>query len=622
MRIPEETVQSVLTQTNIVDVISQYVQLKKQGKNLFGSCPFHEERTPSFSVNEEKQMYHCFSCGRGGNAYSFLMEIDGLSFPEAVVKTAEVSGLSIDEKYSQMQHDGIKEDSIAAKLLRMHNYAREFYQHLLLNTTTGEAALNYLYDRGLTKETIETFAIGYSPSKKTVLKQFLDTKEAFTSDELQKSGLFADREGEWLDRFAGRIIFPIENDRGKTVAFSGRLFVVEDSMSEHAQSDYTQPKYLNSPETVLFNKRKILFNYANGRSEIRRKKEAILFEGFMDVISSYQAGIKHGLASMGTSLTNEHIQLLDKVTDHIVLAFDGDQAGLNAAKKVGEIFRDESPFAIEIIQFPEGLDPDDFIKKRGKETYSELITHGRNTFMGFLMDYYRQELNLANESEQFAYIEQILKELVLVPSAIQRETYINQLAEEFSVSKNSLTSQFEQYTRENRQIKRQQRQKNTSSKEVPIVPQVRTQQAKLTQTERAEQFLFYRLTHSMEVFRHIQNLEDFHFVHEEYQLLYYLFESFISDKEEFSLSLFLEYIKDKELKEKAVRIEWISLESEYTMEEIQDYIAIISTKDSLEEELKVKQLDMKKAAQRKDTAAQHMLMTEIIQLSRQLKNTN
>ena len=399
MMIPEETVNRIRQETNIVDVVSQYVQLKKSGKNLFGFCPFHEERTPSFSVAEDKQIFHCFSCGKGGNVFTFLMEVDGLSFPEAVFKTAEMSQIKLDDTLlNNRSHQNQESDSKRDKLIQAHEETADLFQHVLLNTKVGEEAYHYLLNRGLTKELMETFKIGFAPRERTMLHQYLLGKE-YTDEVLNETGLFVERDnGELIDRFYNRIMFPIRNQQGKTIAFSGRIFQQE-------TEDKAGPKYLNSPETYLFNKRNVLFNFDMARGAIRREKEVVLFEGFMDVIAAWNAGVKNGVASMGTSLTNEQIHMLDRVTDRVLIAYDGDNAGIEATKRGVDLLTTETAFDVEVVSFTEGLDPDDFIKKYGASAFVELLAHGRDTLFAFKMRYHRKGLNLQNENERLSYLD-------------------------------------------------------------------------------------------------------------------------------------------------------------------------------------------------------------------------
>lgn len=615
--IPEETVNKVRQETNIVDVVSQYVQLKKKGKNLFGFCPFHEERTPSFSVTEEKQIFHCFSCGRGGNVFTFLMEVDGLTFPEAVIKTAELSQFELDESLVQdHDHKNQPNDSAKEKLIRVHEESAELFHHILLNTTIGEEALEYLTQRGLTREVIDTFNIGFAPRERTMLHQYLVGKN-YEQELLKKTGLFVEKDnGELLDRFYNRIIFPIRNQQGKTVAFSGRIF--------QQDADDGAPKYLNSPETQLFNKRTILFNFDLARSSIRREKEVILFEGFMDVIGAWKAGITNGIASMGTSLTNEQIHLIDRTTDHVVIAYDGDSAGIEATKRASDLLATETNFDIDIIRFAEGMDPDEYIKKNGADAFKELIAHGRETLFGFKMSYYRKSLNLSNESERLGYIEKILSELLSVTSAVERELYFKQLATEFDLSIDSLKEQFQQKFHEsrNKRTKEKQQQSQQNHPAEANYPQVQTQKRKPTNIEHAERLLLNRLFHFEEAWIILKNIADeFHFVHDEYQMVFILYESFREHTaNEGTIDAFIDFVKEPELKNLIVEIELLSISNEVSTREIEDYLDVISRKSGLQLQLKEKQDALKEASRRGDKEQLRVLMIEVVNLSRLLKN--
>lgn len=615
--IPEETVNKVRQETNIVDVVSQYVQLKKKGKNLFGFCPFHEERTPSFSVTEEKQIFHCFSCGRGGNVFTFLMEVDGLTFPEAVIKTAELSQFELDESLVQdHNHKNQSNDSAKEKLIRVHEESAELFHHILLNTTIGEEALEYLTQRGLTREVIDTFNIGFAPRERTMLHQYLVGKN-YEQELLKKTGLFVEKDsGELLDRFYNRIIFPIRNQQGKTVAFSGRIF--------QQDADDSAPKYLNSPETQLFNKRTVLFNFDLARPSIRREKEVILFEGFMDVIGAWKAGITNGIASMGTSLTNEQIHLIDRTTDHVIIAYDGDSAGIEATKRASDLLATETNFDIDIIRFAEGMDPDEYIKKNGAAAFKELIAHGRETLFGFKMSYYRKSLNLSNESERLGYIEKILSELLSVTSAVERELYFKQLATEFDLSIDSLKEQFQQKFHEsrNKRTKEKQQQSQQNHPAETNYSQVQTQKRKPTNIEHAERLLLNRLFHFEEAWIILKNAADgFHFVHDEYQMVFILYESFREHTaNEGTIEAFIDFVKEPELKNLIVEIELLSISNEVSTREIEDYLDVISRKSGLQLQLKEKQDALKEASRRGDKEQLRVLMIEVVNLSRLLKN--
>lgn len=621
VRIPEEIVTQIREKSDIVNVVSQYVQLKKSGQNHFAHCPFHEDKTPSFSVNEKKQIFHCFSCGRGGNIFSFLQEMEGISFPEAVIKSAEIADVPLDQEIiDQTNHSRPSENSRFSKLLAINEKTKEFYHHILINTKVGEAAYQYLLDRGVEKETIEEFQLGFSPPQRNALKLYLDNQEGLDNTLLSETGLFSDRDdNQLLDRFSSRIIFPITDHRGHTVAFSGRIFEGDNS---ETTPGFHSAKYVNSPETDLFNKRKVLFNYDKARPNIRREGEVYLFEGFMDVISSWQAGIKNGIASMGTSLTQEQIKQMDRVTDKVIIAYDGDPAGLEATKRATEYFIEQTHFSIEITSFPEKLDPDDYIKSRGKEAYKDFLLHGRDTLMSFLMKYYRNGKNLKNESERISYIEQVLKEMTTVNSPVERELYFKQLAEEFKVTQDTLKEQFQQHVFENQKTrtKELQQQKTDRRNEAYSVQVTRQNKPKKSSVEQAEKMLLNRLFYHDEVWYTLQNLSsEFIFPHEHYQILYLLYESYFRDKGENNVEAFLDFIKDPEHKKKATEILWMDLGEDLVNGEIEDYIDVITNRSPAEAKLKAKRAELKEAERIGDKEKQQFLTIEIINLNRQLK---
>jgi len=615
MRIPEETVEKIRQESNILDIVSQYVQLKKKGQNHFAFCPFHEERTPSFSVREEKQLYHCFSCGRGGNVFSFLMEMEGLSFPESVIKTAELANISLDPSLlNAAAHARPKEDSEKGRLIRIHEQAKEFYHHILMHTKIGEEALAYLLNRGLKKETIESFEIGFAPEQRTLLKQFFLEKKEFEDSTLRDSGLFTEREdGDWNDRFFGRIMFPLKDHQGNTVAFSGRIL--------NSEENSYAPKYLNSPETELFNKRKLLFHFDGARPSIRKEKEVYLFEGFMDVISSFQAGIPNALATMGTSLTTEHVQQLGKITDHVILSFDGDDAGKEAIKRAGDFLEKETAFSIEVVQFPEKMDPDDFIRKRGEEAYKEFTAHSRLTFFGFLMDYHRKDRNLHNDSQRIDYIDTVLHEMTKVPSAIEREVYFQQLTEEFHLPIETLKDQFQSIYlafRKRQTSERKERRQEQQTSQAPVQITVR-KQTTVSSVERAERQLLNRLFHFEEARSHLKvHYPDFHFFTEDHHLVHVLFDQYQQETAG-EVQGFIEYLNESSLKEKVVEIEWQTYGEEYTNQELDDCVRVIQKQQWITE-LEDKKQAIKRASKSGDSDLQQQLLMEIVSLNRLLKS--
>lgn len=624
VRIPEATVDDIRQNADIVEIISQYLQLRKSGQNHFAHCPFHEDKTPSFSVNERKQLFHCFSCGRGGNVFNFIREIDGLTYPEAIVKTAELIHYPLDQAMiSQVLNQQSTGDSTTGKLYSINKLAKEFYHHVLMYTEIGKPALDYLLARGLTEETLIEFEIGFSPAQRNALFLYLKSQDEdeFDMEIYQKSGLFSENrnpeENEFLDRFTKRIIFPIHNERGHAIGFSGRVF-------EESQNDsFVQAKYLNTPETSLFNKSKILYNFDQAKASIRREKEAIFFEGYMDVIAAWQAGIKNGIASMGTSLTENQVQMVDRFSDHIVLAFDGDDAGKEAIKRSVDYLSQQTHFTIEIISFPAGLDPDDYIQKHGAEEFENLLEHGRDTHMSFLMDYHRRNVNIANESEQIQYIEAILKELTQVDSLVEREIYFKQLADEFNLSIDTLESQFETVMQEvqNKQLAeyREERRRTKYQERLPEVSyQNKTNYSLL---ERAERMLLNRLFYHEEAWIYLaRQATDFHFRSEDFQLIYILFEAYREkDFERTDTEGFLDYLQEDHLKQIVAEVFLIEL-GELTENEIVDYVEVIQNVSPVQETLADKIAELKEAQKTGNKGQQTKLAIEIINLNKKLKN--
>lgn len=622
-RIPEATVDDIRQNADIVDITSQYLQLRKSGQNHFAHCPFHEDNTPSFSVNESKQIFYCFSCGRGGNVFNFLREIEGLTYPEAIVKTAELINYPLDQSMvSQVMKQQNHEDSTTGKLYSINEMAKGFYHHILMNTELGKPALDYLLERGLTKETLEEFELGFSPPQRNALYLYLNSqdKNEFETEHYQESGLFSKNDNpetqEFLDRFSNRIMFPIHNERGNSIGFSGRIF-------EEREDSYPTAKYLNTPETPLFKKSNIIYNFNKAKSAIRRENEAMLFEGYMDVISAWQAGIKNSIASMGTSLTEEQIKRLDRFTDQVVLAFDGDDAGSEAIQRSANYLTDKTHFNVEVVSFPSGLDPDDYIQKHGSQEFKEFLTHGRDTYMSFLMQYHRRDRNLANESEQIDYIDNILEELTKVDSLVEREIYLSQLSEEFSLGMDTLKAQFETVMSETqaRQLDELEQEQRSRRNEVPTPQASYENKTKFTLVEQAERMLLNRLFYYEEAWLLLNKSEpDFEFVSEDYQLIYILFESYREkDFEMTDTEGFLDYLQEDYLKKKVAEIFLIDL-GDLIESEIKDYIHVIKNVSPVKASIFKKTEELKEAQRVGNTSKQQALVIEIINLNKKLKN--
>ena len=619
-RIPQEVIEEVLHRTNIVDIIGQYVQLKKSGKNYMGLCPFHEERSPSFSVAEDKQIFHCFGCGKGGTVFNFLQEIEGISFPESVKRVADLEHLSVDFDWSEPREVAdTPENQQRRSLLQLHSKAAELYHHILVNTKIGEPALNYLLERGLTQELIETFQIGFAPQKRDFLSQVFKN-EQLDETLFEPSGLFVQRDnGTFLDRFYQRIMFPINDPQGNVIAFSGRLLKTADFPGDE------MPKYLNSPETTLFNKRETLFNFDRARKEIRKENTVLLFEGFMDVIAAWQSGVKSGVASMGTSLTNEQIRRLERVAKEVVICYDGDNAGVQATNRAIQLLQENSHFDLSIVSIPEKLDPDEYVRKYGAEAFQNLANHGRETVFSFKMNYHRLTRNMNNEKEQLDYVNELLRELTNVQSPLERDRYLNQIAQEFQLSVHSLEEQFNQLKQEQRSVQRQERQQFYQDEmmpppmEEPVFEENHVQnKLPLTQVQKAERSLLFRLMNEQGVRQTIQQLPDFSFAHDEYQELYFLLESYATLHQSFDIADFINFLQDNQTKQLAIEIAYQNLSEESSEREVADLLHVIAL-SSIAEAIEQKKIQQQEAKRVGNQQLEAELTMEIIQLARQLK---
>ena len=619
-RIPQEVIEEVRHRTNIVDIIGQYVQLKKSGKNYMGLCPFHEERSPSFSVAEDKQIFHCFGCGKGGTVFNFLQEIEGISFPESVKRVADLEHLSVDFDWSEPREVAdTPENQQRRSLLQLHSKAAELYHHILVNTKIGEPALNYLLERGLTQELIETFQIGFAPQKRDFLSQVFKN-EQLDETLFEPSGLFVQRDnGTFLDRFYQRIMFPINDPQGNIIAFSGRLLKTADFPGDE------MPKYLNSPETTLFNKQEKLFKFQNARKEIRKENTVLLFEGFMDVIAAWQSGVKSGVASMGTSLTNEQIRRLERVAKEVVICYDGDNAGVQATNRAIQLLQENSHFDLSIVSIPEKLDPDEYVRKYGAEAFQNLANHGRETVFSFKMNYHRLTRNMNNEKEQLDYVNELLRELTNVQSPLERDRYLNQIAQEFQLSVHSLEEQFNQLKQEQRSVQRQERQQFYQDEmmpppmEEPVFEENHVQnKLPLTQVQKAERSLLFRLMNEQGVRQTVQQLPDFSFAHDEYQELYFLLESYATLHQSFDIADFINFLQDNQTKQLAIEIAYQNLSEESSEREVADLLHVIALSIIAEaiEQKKIQQQEAKRVGNQQLEAE---LTMEIIQLARQLK---
>ena len=605
-RIPTDVIDQIRSDVNILDIVGQYVQLHRSGSNWFGLCPFHTEKTGSFSVNEPKQFFHCFSCGRGGNVFKFLMEIEDLTFPEAVYRTAELAGIELDAKYLPQNVAGAEDtQSETGKLKRLYAQAGQLYHHILVNTKLGQPALDYLHERGLSDELIAEFQLGYAPQAE-ILQAFFHEKKLDDYQTLRKSGLFSEREGEDLaERFNDRIMFPIRDQTGSIIAFSGRLLTPDKKL----------PKYLNSPEGILFNKRKVLFNFDKAKKTIRHESKVYLFEGFMDVLAAWRAGIKNGVASMGTSLTSEQIYLLEQTASKLYICYDGDLPGRKATKRALELIAPLSKFELGAILLPEKLDPDEYVRKYGPENFKDFVTSHERTELEFYLEYFRVGRNLETESDQLAYITDVLEKVAQVKDPLARDLTLNRLAKEFELDKNNLTSQLQALMQQvqSEQLKQDQANSLKRSDKVVYSTQQRQEKKRYSPAEQAERLLLYRLLHEHDVFLRIKGLADFSFIHEEYETIFLLADGYFDRYSEYESASFLDFLKDEHLRQIIISLE-LGDYGEVNEQETSDCLAFIMQHSPLEEQIKVVKTKLEQAKRLGDAKVIMEQTTKLIEL--------
>lgn len=432
-RIPDEVIEAVLKAHDIVDVVGRHVHLTKQGHYLKGLCPFHSEKSPSFTVTPEKQIYHCFGCHAGGNAIHFVMAIEGLSFGEAVRQMAEEAHIPVD--WAPVTETETKEQAEARSLYDAYEFTAKFYNYIMRNTEQGKTALDYLRSRGMNDRIIEAFQLGYSPNMRDKLRELLD-KRGFDSALMEKGGLLSSREGSgYYDKFRDRIMFPICDQKGRVIAFGGR-----------AMGD-VQPKYMNSPESVLFNKSKNLYHFHQARAHIRKSRSVVLLEGYVDVIKAWEAGVVNGVATMGTALTRDHATLLRRNAEEAIICYDGDNAGQTAAYKSIDLLEKEG-FRVKVAWIPGNQDPDEFITQHGGERFRRDIVEGALTAVKFKIQFIRRNFNLQDVDGRFRYIEAALKLVAELDAPVEREHYIRELAAEFPYASDNLMQQMQEYRQE------------------------------------------------------------------------------------------------------------------------------------------------------------------------------
>jgi DNA primase len=414
MRYSEDAIEEVRMKNDVVDIISGYVKLQKKGSNYFGLCPFHNEKSPSFSVSPAKQMYYCFGCGAGGNAITFVMEYENYSFSEALKVLADRAGVKLPvQEYSK---EAKAQEDLRAVLLEINKLAASYFYYQLKNPQ-GELGYKYLRDRELSDDTIVRFGLGYSNKTSDDLYRYLKGK-GYDDAILKQTGLVTIEERGTFDKFWNRVMFPIMDVNNRVIGFGGRVMGTG------------EPKYLNSPETKLFDKSRNLYglNYAR----LSREKYILICEGYIDVIALHQAGFTNAVASLGTAFTLQHAQLLKRYTDKVILTYDNDGAGIKAALRAIPILK-EVGMSIRVLNMQPYKDPDDFIKNLGSDAFEERIKEARNSFL-FEIDVLKKDYKMDDPEQKTAFYNQVSKKLLEFPEALERENYLEAVSREFFIN--------------------------------------------------------------------------------------------------------------------------------------------------------------------------------------------
>ncbi|USF29008.1 DNA primase [Clostridium sp. MD294] len=423
MLYPQEILEEVRVQNDIVDVISEYLPLKQKGTSYFGLCPFHNEKTPSFSVSSERQFYYCFGCGAAGNVYTFIMQMENDTFPEAVKRLADRVHITLPQpQYTQQAKE---QEMQRQRLFDLHKKAGRFFYEKL-HEPVGEQARAYLQQRQMNNNIQKKFGIGYAPKGQQELYQHLQ-KQGFSQQELQKSGLIIERKEQkgYFDRFRNRLMFPILDIQGRVIGFGGRIL------------SKGEPKYLNSPETLLFNKSRNLYglNFAKNT----RKREIILVEGYMDMISLYQAGFRNVAASLGTAFNQEHAKVLKKYADSVILLYDSDDAGTVAAQRAIPILT-QNGFHVKVLQVPNGKDPDEFIKQNGAQAFSHLLANAQH-YITFQIQCLKKQYDFTQIQQKVEFTTQTANILAKLDNDIERNVYTNEIANMTGISQRAIENE-------------------------------------------------------------------------------------------------------------------------------------------------------------------------------------
>ena len=454
----DEFVERVRERSDIFSVVSHYVQLTQKSGRYWGCCPFHNEKTASFTVSPDKGLFYCFGCGAGGDVFKFISLIENVNYYEAIKLQAQRLGIDLPPKnFSPEQERRHREEKI---LFKINDLAQDFYHDCLIKTARGEVGRKYLAARGITQETIETFKLGFAPDEWENLFNRL-TRQDFTPQQLEAVGLIAKRKNSsgYYDRFRARVMIPIADVLGRVVGFGGRIV---------NSADDTAPKYLNTPETVLFNKRNLLFGLDKSGRAISAAGKVIVVEGYMDAISLFSAGVKNVVATLGTAFTSEHVKLILRYAKKIIFCYDSDEAGQRATIRALPIVQSAGA-EVFVIKVPDGKDPDEFIRKHGKAAFDNLIEHAA-TLIDYRMKYILDRADLSTISGKVQALQDILPAVVTIKDTVTRNEYRKKIATALIMDEQLVADEWKNFSRKAQQKSARDFEKNLNAVKRPRLP--------------------------------------------------------------------------------------------------------------------------------------------------------
>ncbi|EOD8573850.1 DNA primase [Staphylococcus aureus] len=560
MRIDQSIINEIKDKTDILDLVSEYVKLEKRGRNYIGLCPFHDEKTPSFTVSEDKQICHCFGCKKGGNVFQFTQEIKDISFVEAVKELGDRVNVAVDIEATQ-SNSNVQIASDDLQMIEMHELIQEFYYYALTKTVEGEQALTYLQERGFTDALIKERGIGFAPDSSHFCHDFLQ-KKGYDIELAYEAGLLSRNEENfsYYDRFRNRIMFPLKNAQGRIVGYSGRTYTGQ------------EPKYLNSPETPIFQKRKLLYNLDKARKSIIKIDEIVLLEGFMDVIKSDTAGLKNVVATMGTQLSDEHITFIRKLTSNITLMFDGDFAGSEATLKTGQNLLQQG-LNVFVIQLPSGMDPDEYIGKYGNDAFTAFVKNDKKSFAHYKVSILKDEI-AHNDLSYERYLKELSHDISLMKSSILQQKALNDVAPFFNVSPEQLANEI-QFN----QAPANYYPEDEYGGYIEPEPIGMAQFDNLSRQEKAERAFLKHLMRDKDTFlNYYESVDKDNFTNQHFKYVFEVLHDFYAENDQYNISDAVQYVNSNELRETLISLEQYNLNDEPYENEIDDYVNVINEK--------------------------------------------